>query len=237
MNARSIRMPKNGFRGAVLLLTMGLGTTSFSACSSGGPPALPDPRPIVVRSGARVFAEPDRLQEINQWFRAQRENIELDPTFLIEVVNRPTPAYPWESLFIEGDTARIGLEVTRSFEAQYPYMVYAHYHLMREMGRLEEFLPGAGTLEGYALERMILERVADSWLLGRASYDAVAYDPLEELLYSNEEGYLDAFILTARSEEFAEERQAWLREDPEALDRYREWFLETFEREPPGLGG
>jgi hypothetical protein len=237
MNARSIQIPKNGFRGAVLLLTMGLAAISFSACSSGGPPALPDPRPIVVRSGARVFAEPDRLEEINQWFRAQRENIELDPTFLIEVVNRPTPAYPWESLFIEGDTARIGLEVTRSFEAQYPYMVYAHYHLMREMGRLEEFLPSAGTLEGYALERMILERVADSWLLGRASYDAVAYDPLEELLYSNEEGYLDAFILTARSEEFAEERQAWLREDPEALDRYREWFLETFEREPPGLGG
>lgn len=237
MNARSIRKRKNAFRGAVLLLSLGLSVPSLSACSSGGTPELPDPRPIVVRSGARVFAETDRLEKINQWFVVQRENIELDPTFLIEVVNRPTPAYPWESLFIEGDTARIGLEVARSFEAQYPYMVYAHYHLMREMGRLEEFLPGAETLEGYALERMILERVADSWLLGRASYDAVAYDPLEELLYANEEGYLDAFILTARSEEFAEEHEAWLREDPEALDRYREWFLETFDREPPGLRG
>jgi hypothetical protein len=74
-------------------------------------------------------------------------------------------------------------------------------------------------------------------LLGRTSYDAVAYDPLEELLYSNEAGYLDAFILTARGEEFAEEREAWLREDPEALERYRQWFLETFDREPPGLRG
>jgi hypothetical protein len=209
----------------------------LAACSSGGPPVVPEPRPIVVRSGARLFADKDRLDEINTWFVAQRENIEEDPTFLIEVANRPTTAYPWESLFIEGDTARIGLESSKSSAAQYPYMVYAHYHLMEVMGRLEEFLPDAGALEGYALERRILERVADSWLLGRASYDAVAYDPLEELLYSNEEGFLDAFILTARGEEFEQEREAWLKEDPDAQEVFRQWFLETFEREPPGLRG
>jgi hypothetical protein len=184
-----------------------------------------------------VFADEARLEQINAWFVAQQENIDLDPTFLINVVDRPTPAYPWESLYIEGDTANVGLEISRSLEAQYPYMAYAHYHLMREMGRLEEFLPEAAGLEGYELERMILGRVADAWLLGRASYDAVAYDPLEEIMYANEAGYLDAFILTARGEEFDRERQAWLREDPEAQDRYRAWFLETFEREPPGMRG
>ena len=228
---------KNVPSGLVRPLVLAVIASSLSACSSSGPPKLPSPRPIVVRSGARVFPETDRLEEINIWFIAQRENIELDPSFLIDVANRPTPAYPWESLLIEGDTARIGLELDKSFQAQYPYMVYAHYYLMRDMGRLEEFLPGGGALDGYSLERAILARVADSWLLGRASYDAVAYEPLEEILYANEAGYLDAFILTARGEEFDRERQAWLREDPEALESYRSWCVETFDREPPGLRG
>ena len=65
----------------------------------------------------------------------------------------------------------------------------------------------------------------------------MAYDPLEELLYANENGYLDALILTARGDEFKEERGAWLKEDPEGLERYRSWFVDTFSREPPGLRG
>lgn len=237
MNLQTPRPSKPPLSGFIRMLGVVSLTLVASSCSSSGPPELPQPRPIVVRSGARVFPDQVRLEEINAWFTAQRENIDLDPTFLIDVVDRPTPAYPWESLVIIADTARIGVEVTKSYEAQYPYMIYAHYHLMEKMGRLEEFLPGAAGLEGYALERKILDRVADSWLLGRASYQAVAYDPLEELLYSNEEGYLDAFILTARGEEFGQERQAWLKEDPEGLERYRRWFVETFEREPPGLRG
>jgi hypothetical protein len=237
MNSRRLEFRKNASVSVVSSLSLALVLIALSACSSGGTPELPDSRPIVVRSGARLFPERDRLEEINSWFVAQRENIDVDPTFLIDVANRDTPAYPWESLFIEGDTARIGLEASKSSEAQFPYMIYAHYYLMKEMGRLGEFLPGAEGLEGYPLERMILSRVADAWLLGRASYGAVAYDPLEEILYSNEAGYLDAFILTARGEEFNRERQAWLREDPEALERYRGWFVETFGREPPGLRG
>ena len=76
-----------------------------------------------------------------------------------------------------------------------------------------------------------------TWLLGRSVYQAVAFEPLEELMYSNENGYLDAFILTARGDEFREERQAWLREDPGAMERYRQWFMDTFEKEPPGMRG
>jgi len=58
---------------------------------------------------------------------------------------------------------------------------------------------------------------------------------LEELVYANENGYLNAMLLTARGDEFKEERQAWLKDDPEALERYRRWFVDTFSREPPGL--
>jgi hypothetical protein len=199
------------------------------------PAELPDPRTIIIRSGARLYPDKARMEEINDWYRPQMENIERDPTFLIETVERDSPAYPWESLLIEGDTARIGVELGKSLEAGTAYTIYAHLHLMKEMGRIEEFLPGAAGQEGYLLERAILARVSDVWIYGRGVFQAQAYDPLEELLYCNEAGYLDAFILTARGEEFQGEREAWLQEDPEGVERYRSWFVETFHRDPPGL--
>jgi len=163
---------------------------------------------------------------------------------MVEEVPRDTPAYPWESLVIIPQTANMGIDTVkfgvdrrRPDEASFIYSSYAHFHLMKVMGRLNEFLPGGESLEGYALERAIMARVSDAWLLARSVYGAVAYDPLEEILYSNENGYLDALLLAARGEEFGEERRAWLQEDPEALERYRSWFVETFEREPPGLRG
>jgi hypothetical protein len=219
--------------GLVRVTAMALLGIAVSACST-GPAELPAPRPIVIRSGARLYAEEDRMKGIDAWFRAQSENIELDPTFLIDAVPRDTPSYPWESLVISADTARIGVQ-QGFFEAAQVFSVYAHYHLMESMGRIGEFLPGGENLEGFALERAILARVADAWFLGRAVYQAAAFDPLEEILYANENGYLEAMILTARADDFEEERAAWLEEDPEALERYREWFLDVFSREPPGL--
>lgn len=208
-------------------------SASLLGCAS-GERELPDPRPVVIRSGERLFADAERMKAVDTWFRAQQENIQEDPSFLVEYVPRETPSYPWESLLISGDTARIGVQQGFDDAAQV-YGIYAHYHLMDEMGRIDEFLPGGDTLEGYPLERAILARVADAWLLGRAVYQATAFGPLEEILYSNENGYLDAFILTARGDDFEDEREAWLKEDPEAQERYRQWFLDTFSTEPPGL--
>ncbi len=220
-------------RSVIPILVLVLASMASFACSR-GQPELPAPRPVVIRSGARLFAEPERLQAIDAWFRPQQNNISTDPSFWIITVERDTPSYPWESLVLVTDTAKIGVQRGFSDAAQV-FEIYAHYHLMKEMGRIGEFLPGGETLEGFSLERAILARVADAWLLGRAVYQAEAFDPLEELVYANENGYLDAMILTARGDEFKEERQAWLKEDPEALERYREWFVDTFSREPPGL--
>lgn len=223
------------FRFVGSILTLALVSMAASACSK-GPPELPKPRPIVIRSGARLFVEPERMKTINAWFGPEQDNIAADPSFMIEWVPRDTPSYPWESLFLVADTAKIGVQ-SGFVEAAQVYEIYAHLWLMKDMGRIGEFLPGGEDLEGFSLERAILERVADAWLLGRAVYLAEAFDPLEELVYANEAGYLDALILTARGDEFNEERQAWLKEDPEALETYRQWFVETFEREPPGLRG
>ncbi len=207
----------------------------LGACSP-GPPEMPAPRPIVIRSGERLYAEAERLAETDTWFRAQRDNIINDPNFMIVTLPRDTPSYPWESiLLVEPDTAKIGVQ--GGFDgAGEVFGLYAHYRLMVKMGRIGEFLPGGEELEGYELERAIVSRISDAWFLGRAVYQAMPFDPLEEILYANENGYLDAMLLTARGDEFREERQAWLREDPEAQERYREWFLATFNKQPPGLG-
>lgn len=224
------RSPVGGLR----LLAAALVVPAIGACAA-AQVELPEPRPIVIRSGARLYPEKPRMEEIDAWFRPEMQNIEQDPSFMIEAVTRDTPSYPWESLFIVGDTAKIGVERTGSPEAVSTYQIYAHLHLMKVKGRLREFLPAAADAEGFMLERAILARVSDVWFYGRGVFDAEAFDPLEELLFSNEAGYLDAFILTARGEEFGEERKRWLQEDPEALERYREWFVDTFEQEPPGL--
>jgi len=123
----------------------------------------------------------------------------------------------------------------RVADSEIPAQIYGHLHLMAKMGRLEEFLPEAATATGFQLERAILERVADAWLLGRTVYDFSPYAPLDELIYAREAGYLDAFIFTARPEDFAEARAKWARENPGRSDEYRTWFLKTFNREPPGL--
>lgn len=229
----SSSFPQPGARAGLLVLTV-LVTAGVVACG-GGPPEVPEPRPLVIRSGARLTPDKERLRDIDAWFRPQLENINQDPSFFIQVVDRDTPAYPWESLVMEGDTATIGLETQKSPEAQTAYLIYAHLHLMDRMGRLDEWLPGAEGMEGFELERAMVSRTSDVWLFGRSAFDATPYEPLEEIMYSKENGYLDAFLLTARGEDFPEARQAWLQEDPQALERYRQWFVETFEEEPPGL--
>ncbi len=202
------------------------------ACTTVAP--LPAPRSLIVRSGARLQADRARLSEIDIWVRAQQENIVMDPSFWI--IENPTPVetYPWDGLTITADTAFVLVPAVAP-ESGAIMSFYGHYHLMKKMGRLDEFLPEAAEAEGYELERAILTRVADAWLYGRALFDMTPYGPLDEIMYAREHGFLDALILTARPDEFSDERSAWLEASPGREGEYREWYVETFEREPPGL--
>ncbi len=197
---------------------------------------LPQPRPLVIHSGERIAPEPERLEEIDAWVRDQMQNIREDPSFLIVTQPAPEEVYPWETLEIEADTARVALE-RGAADASGPYMIYAHLHLMHEMGRIEEFAPEAEGLTAYDLERAILARVADAWLLGRAVYDLAPYRPLDELLYAQENGFLDAYVLTARAEAFPERREEWLAENPGRQEAFESWFQDAFDMEPPGPRG
>lgn len=197
---------------------------------------LPQPRSLVMRSGARLTADHARMAVIDQWVREEITNIVEDPSFLITTRSVRDPVYPWEGFRLSpaADTAYLNLQRSAP-DARNHYEIYAHLHLMKKMDRLDEWLPDAVGLEGYQLERAILVRVSDAWLYGRTIFDLAPYAPLDELIFANENGYLDAFILTARADEFRAERRTWLDENPNATEEYRAWFREIFERDPKGL--
>jgi hypothetical protein len=195
---------------------------------------LPDPRPVVIYSGARIRADKARMEKVNEWVTREQTNIVEDPAFLVITDVALEEVYPWEGLSFGKDSVRVSID-PRAGDTRLVYEIYAHQHLMSRMGRQEEWLPEAPTATGYELERAILARVSDAWMLGRTVFSTPPYGPLDELMYAAEAGYLDAFIFTARPNEFAEARAAWARENPQRAEEYRSWFLQTFNREPPGL--
>lgn len=214
---------------AALLAPMALG-----ACG-GGEVELPTPRPIVVHSGERLRADPDSMQAVHQWLTSTLEVIEQDPSFWIISEPAERTAYPWEAVHVvTPDSVRVEFERTHP-DAQTSNMIYAFLHIVERQGRLDEFVPDAPIGDPYGVERAILERVADTWLLGRAVFATNPYDPLDELTYAAEGGWLDAFILTARPDEFEDARQEWEQQNPGRREAYRAWFQETFGQEPPGL--
>lgn len=209
---------------------------TLTGCA-GGPAELPDPRPLVVRSGARLtVTDLERMRTIYDEVSRELRAIEVDPSFLIAARPDPRDLYPWETLEIQGDTASISFSRTNP-DLRASYEIYAHLHLMRRMGRLDDWIPEAADAEGWELERAIMGRVADSWLMGRAIFDLAPYPLMDQIIYAQDAGYLDALLLSLRPNEFAAEREAWLENAPEEQERFRIWFRETFDREAPGPSG
>ena len=202
---------------------------TFAAACGGGGLVLPEPRPLVVQSGARLSADETRLMDIYEWVDAETQNIELDPTFLIAATPAAIDAYPWETLEINADTASLQYRRTTPDLAAV-YQIYAHLHLMREMGRIQEWMPEAVGVDDWEFERRVVARVSDAWLLGRSSFGFVPERLMDELLFANEAGQLDAMLLTLRGHEFPEAKEAWLAADPGADEEFKAWFEETFDR-------
>jgi len=206
----------------------------LAAC--GGPAPLPTPRPLVNFSGIRVNADPERMEVVDEFVRRAMENIERDPSFWIITQPRDSIVLPWEGLDVNqaADTAVVLLQ-RGAVDALTPYQIYAHMHLMARRGVVGEWIPEAADTEGFDLERIILGRIAEVWLYGRAIYDAAPYAPLDELLWASQAGYLDAYIVTARGDEFPEARERFVASEGGRLEEYRAWFREAFATEPPGM--
>lgn len=205
----------------------------MSACTMPAT-SIPVPRPIVNHAGARIRADHEHMKEVNDWVTREQLNIEEDPSFWVIGSRSIEDTFPWEGMSISQDTVTVRIPLGGQ-DATLVYQIYGHLHLMVTMGRQEEWLPEAPTADGYELERAIVGRVADAWILGRTVFDTTPFDPLDELSFAKDAGFLDAFIFTARPREFAVSRSDWARENPGETDRYRDWFIETFNREPPGI--
>jgi len=190
---------------------------------------------MIIHSGERLSVDRDRMQAVNDWVADEVDNIVQDPSFWVLSEPVPDEVYPWEGTRVhEGDSVTVPAP-RGAADALRVFQIYGHLHLMVKMGRQEEWLPEAPDATGFELERAILERTADAWILGRTVFGMMPYGPLDELAYAKEAGFLDALIFTARPDEFGASRVAWARENPDGMEAYRDWFLNTFNREPPGL--
>lgn len=205
-------------------------------CSS-APTELPNPRRLVVHSGARLAPTKAELEAVDDWIREEVDSITADPSFMIITQPQEGPAYPWDGFEINERSDTATVRVQAGTDAGGPYLIYAHLQLMAAQDRLDRWYPEAMGLEGYELERAIMARTADTWTYQRSLFDARPYGLLDELIYAKENGFLDAFILTARPDDFVEARRAWLEENPGRTEEYVTWFQETFRRQPPGLRG
>lgn len=203
-----------------------------TAC--GGQERLPPPRPIIVHTGVRIAPDRVRLDSIRGWLQRELRNIEEDPAFLVATEAKDTAPLPWNAMELVGDTARLPVPSTVP-EVQIPYMVYAHLHLMVRQERAGNWLPEDSLDDEWERERAIVSRMSDAWLFQRSIVSSPPFARLDELLYAKEYGYLDAYLLAARGEEFPRVRRRWAEENPDGLREYRRWFEKTFEREPPGI--
>lgn len=196
---------------------------------------LPEPRPLIVSSGARLSPTEETLRPIYDWVNREIENIEMDPDFLVRTVPTSSDVYPWETLEIvvtEGAQDTVSVQYRRSSpDVLQVYQLYAHQQLMAATGEIEEWVPEAAGLEGFALESAIVHRMTDAWLLGRSSFDFAPYELLDELMYADDAGLLDDFLLTVRGWEFPEAQEAWLEANPDAETELRAWYRETFGKE------
>lgn len=204
-----------------------------TGCASGGV-ATPSPRPLINSQGTRLVVEHERMREIDVWVTDADVTIREDPSFVVEIRSVPEPAYPWETMaFAPDDTVKI------AYEAPVPdigtsYQIYAFLHQMRRMGRLVDWFPETAELEdGWPLERFIVEKVADSWLLGRTTYDTPPYDPLDDLIYAQEAGMLDALVLYSQGDQYPEAVEAFLDQNPEGFEDFEAWHREAIGGELP----
>lgn len=211
-----------------------LGALAFMSACAAADPQIPPPRPIIIHSGARIRADHEEMKVVNEWVTRERVNIEEDPSFWVITSGVLAETFPWEDMTFGQDTVTVNLPLGGR-DGSLVYQIYGHLHLMVRQGRQEEWLPEAPAAVGYELERAIVSRIADAWILGRTVFDLQPFTPLDELAYAKNAGFLDAFIFTARPDEFAASRAEWARANPGRTEEYRDWFLETFNVEPPGI--
>jgi hypothetical protein len=225
-----IRLGLAAVVGVVMAATVG-------ACAQ-RPEVVQEPRPIVNRQGTRLSLEDDRAQEIFLWVDAQIAEIQQNPSFWVITSPSSSDLLPWETLDLTptGDSATVQFPTTVP-DVQQVYQIYAHLNITRVRGEIAAWLPGADTLTGWDLEVAMVERMADAWYMGRASYSFTPYPPVDQLVYASEAGMLEPLLLSLRGFEFPDARDAWIEANPGGEAEFRAWYESTLGGTPEPIAG
>jgi hypothetical protein len=175
------------------------------------------------------------MAEVEAWLRPQLDHIGTSRRFLIRVVPVNLIRYPWDSIEFEG-TDVVEVEIADvAPDAETPFLIYSHLRFLQEQGGIEEWAPELVGLDGFELEKGILSRVSDVWLLGRSAFDTEPFGPMDELMYAREHGFLDDLILTTQRERFPTEAEPYWTGEQVRLLEFVAWLERTFERDQPGF--
>lgn len=204
--------------------------SAAAACSTES--VLPEPRPVVVYSGQRIQANEEQMNDVADWLTPVLDRIDLDPDFFVSLQEQQETTYPWDTLKITADTVALSL-YSGAPDAQSPYLVYGFLELMAAKGTLDDVLPEATGQSDYGTERAILKQVAEVWLLGRSVYDTHPFGPLDELVYSEESGFLDEFIFATQGERFSDAAGEYQAANPGSDADFHSWFRSTFDADGP----
>ncbi|TVP75252.1 MAG: hypothetical protein EA352_08700 [Gemmatimonadales bacterium] len=219
---------------------LALAALALGGCA--GPAMIEPPRSIIIFSGARIQADHEEMDRIDQWLRDQQEYLERNRG-VVRVLAVEEPVYPWETL--EGSADSLILARDRNaLDVEAPFQTYGFLRLIQyrqyqgEDGPgFEDWLPDAAGLDGFELEMEIVDRLADVWLLGRSVYDTAPHEPLDELIYARDGGFLREYVLVTQQHRFPDEHDAHFEANPERQEAFHDWFRETFERDGPGFIG
>jgi hypothetical protein len=166
--------------------------------------------------------------------RPQLDHIGTSRRFLIRIVPVNLIRYPWDAIAFEGaDVVEVEIADVAP-DAETPFLIYSHLRFLQEQGGIEEWAPEAEGLTGFELEKAILSRVSDVWLLGRSAFDTEPFGPMDELMYAREHGFLEDLILTTQRERFPVEAEAYWSGQQDRLREFVAWLERTFDREQPG---
>jgi len=204
----------------------------LAAC--GGTLPAPEIRSVVIYSGERIITTPERMSAVEAWLRPQLDHIGTSRRFLIRVIPVNLIRYPWNAIKFEGaDVVEVEIAEVAP-DAETPFLIYSHLRFLQEQGGIGEWAPELEGLEGFELEKGILTRVSDVWLLGRSAFDTEPFGPMDELMYAREHGFLDDLILTTQRERFPLEAEAYWAGEQSRLREFVAWMERTFDREQPG---
>ncbi|MFW6193635.1 MAG: hypothetical protein ACOC83_09140, partial [Gemmatimonadota bacterium] len=143
-------------------------------------------------------------------------------------LSSPTSAYPWNAVQVRNDSvARVSVPGNYR-EARRAYFNYA----VLQMRRVRGDRPTADCSTSMQREVEAGSGFVEGWIVTRFLYGGPAYTPLDAFVFARDAGHMPAMLVELGNSWLGGCLDRWRRENPEAVEAYREWRREVFREEP-----